>query len=197
MNCSESQNLISAYIDDELSGREIRKLLAHFEDCSVCKEELAKYTRQKEAVAALRSSYVGPVPTPDFAESVMAEISREESAAEDKNLPHLIRQFCQPFLFLLRRPALAIVCFLILVMGAVSGTFWDSFFPSKSEKRLMSVYELQAQNVSGQNVTVAHNKTEEDSIVFHHIARSSRETLAAKPCLLEYTAYTSSVPENY
>lgn len=198
MQCSEYQELISAYIDDELSKNEIKKLLVHFDHCLNCKEVLSTFTLQKEGVSALRSSYLGPVPGPEFPQTVMAEINKQISPSKTINVYLSLLNSFHSFLSFIKKPAFALSFSFLIVIGIVTGTLWESVSPNKNQKKLLSVYELQdnRNRIPKENVTFTKFEREEHSILFHHIAHSSVGTFATMPCLLEYAAYTSVSEHN-
>ena len=41
MNCKETEKMISAYLQDELEGRDLEQFMEHIGSCSDCKEELS------------------------------------------------------------------------------------------------------------------------------------------------------------
>lgn len=195
MDCSRYKEQISAYIDDELSKKEVKQLLNHFESCSECKEELSKFLLQREKLLSIRSSYSGPLPSPEFCEKVMAEIERENYSPQIIHRAFSKLDFFFPELFsYLKKPAFAVLFSFMIVVGFIMSIYFFESFPLSKVKneKLMSVYELKAPKIPSQNVPVVDLEREGDSIIFHHIAYSSTETFAAKPCLLEYTAHTSA-----
>ncbi|RLA92961.1 MAG: hypothetical protein DRG25_05405 [Deltaproteobacteria bacterium] len=194
MECSKYKEQISAYIDDELSKKELKQLLRHFESCSECKEELSKFLLQREKLLSLRSSYSGPLPSPEFSQKVMAEIEKENYSPQITHRGFSKLDFLPELFSYLKKPAFAFLFSFIIVVGFIMSIYFFESFPLlkvKNEK-LMSVYELKVPKIPSQNVPVVDLEREGDSIIFHHIAYSSTETFAAKPCLLEYAAYTSA-----
>ena len=53
MNCSEIQNLLSAYYDDELSADMRDSVAAHLNECNVCASELAGFEKLSSLTATL------------------------------------------------------------------------------------------------------------------------------------------------
>jgi len=199
MQCSEYKEQISAYIDDELSKKEIKQLLRHLESCSECKEELTKYTLQKEKIASFRASYPGPVPSINFSQEVMEKIEQEGHYTKIAKPSLAISDFLRWFPYhLIKKPALAISFSLLIIIGFTALNLLGVLPNKKHQKeRLMSVYELRARNLPSENIKVADLEKEGESTVFHHMVYSSTETFATNPCLLEYAAYTSSPRSNY
>ena len=73
MNCGEAKKLFSAYLDGQVSGREMRALDGHMEECSRCTREYAAIQRTQRLLAGL-----GPTKAPDdLALKLRIAISRE------------------------------------------------------------------------------------------------------------------------
>lgn len=70
MNCNNVQARISAYLDNELSGREMLALRAHLSACPICTEEL----RCVQVVKHLVSSVPVPGPSADFEERLVSRV---------------------------------------------------------------------------------------------------------------------------
>jgi anti-sigma factor RsiW len=188
--------MISSYIDNELPEKDTRELLAHLEHCERCTEELSTVMAQKERVTSLRSYYNSPPPDPDFPQKVMAQINAI-STPEMGFLRLFFRNFAEEFLMPIKRPALALPLILLLVTGIVSGFFLQSM-SNRPAQQLLSVYELSAQTTSSQDVEIGQAEEKAELHLFDHFADTSVETFAARPCLLEYAAYTCSSPvEDY
>ncbi|MGE5554125.1 MAG: anti-sigma factor family protein [Betaproteobacteria bacterium] len=81
MNCERVRNLISAYLDRELSPEESRLVRAHLVNCAACHAELKEEAAVKEALGALASLEVPE----DFVPSLMARLSCER--VEDRWRP--------------------------------------------------------------------------------------------------------------
>lgn len=67
MNCRRVVNLISAYIDGELTGAEMLEIRRHLSDCPECTEEYESIRATKLALSRLATA----VPRPDLAESII------------------------------------------------------------------------------------------------------------------------------
>ena len=73
MNCGEAKKLFSPYLDGQVSGREMRALNGHMEECSDCTREYAAIQRTQRLLANL-----GPKRAPaDLALKLRVAISRE------------------------------------------------------------------------------------------------------------------------
>lgn len=191
MSCSEYGELISAYIDDELSKKEVKQLLRHLEECSACEGELSRFLSQKEQLASLRAAYFGPLPRREFPQTVMAHVHKEHIPPGADRFHWSISDFFQWLFYPLRRPAFVMSFSLLAFLGLLASLYLN-LYPSQGEKKeqLMSVYELPTHKTPTKAIKAAGLEKEEDSTLFHHIAYSSAETFAPKPSLLEYAAYT-------
>jgi len=67
MNCRRVVNLISAYIDGELTGAEMLEIRRHLSDCPECTEEYESIRATKLALSRLATA----APRPDLAESII------------------------------------------------------------------------------------------------------------------------------
>ena len=197
MNCTDFHEIISAYVDDELSERDTKRLLDHLENCRDCNGELSHLTLQRERLRSLRDSYGTQDPDSGFSRTVMAAI-------DQVSLPRIspVRRFfegiVEELLLPIRKPAVALPLLLLLVTGTVTGFYLRSL-PNNQRPQMLSVYELAAaQPVPGQvnDATPVAEKVE--GHLCDHFADTSTETFAAQPCLLEYASYTcGSQVEDY
>jgi len=73
MNCGEAKKLFSPYLDGQVSGREMRALSGHMEDCSRCAREYAGVRRTQLLLANLGSTKAPA----DLALKLRVAISRE------------------------------------------------------------------------------------------------------------------------
>ncbi len=74
MNCRKVMNLISAYIDGELTGAEMLAIRRHLSECSECTREYESLRGLKEAMSRLRTV----VPRKDLAAAVVAKIEEQQ-----------------------------------------------------------------------------------------------------------------------
>jgi|YNPNPStandDraft_1061719.scaffolds.fasta_scaffold17559_2 anti-sigma factor RsiW len=70
MNCRRVANLISAYVDGELSGAEMLAIRRHLSECAECAEEYESIRLVKQAVSRLRAV----VPRKDFVAAVASRL---------------------------------------------------------------------------------------------------------------------------
>jgi len=73
MNCGEAKKLFSPYLDGEASGREMRALSGHMEECSRCAREYGAVRRTQLLLANLGSKKAPP----DLALKLRVSISQE------------------------------------------------------------------------------------------------------------------------
>jgi len=195
MSCLEYQELMSGYLDDELSKEEVKSLLVHLESCSRCKKDLTTFILQKENLIGLKSLHAAsfsPVPDRDFSQKVIEKIILSDPPTTVKKLFFDLSHFINWLVFPIKKPFYAGVYSFLILIGILTGVFLESHFTQHSQKQLLSVYELQGKKNSQEKARVASLPDEERATVFHHVASSSAETLATEPYLLKYTIYTSS-----
>ena len=77
MGCPAYKDLLSRYIDNELSKREREELQAHLQVCSRCSHALAKY-RQMEALLGSNAAKPAPKPNPAVRDKVLAAIEQQQ-----------------------------------------------------------------------------------------------------------------------
>lgn len=198
MHCTDYKELISAYVDDELSKRELMDLLDHLGSCGFCRGEVSTLTRQKQRIYAALSAGEAPTPDTDFSARIVAELAKDTATLHAASGIRLLASAAVTFLRgSLRAPAYAISAGLVLVITVVGyGVFInDSQVMAPKQKQLMNVYELQAQSgtYTPQHFTLVEKNGE--SIVYQHLAYSSAQTIGTEPCLVEYAAYTSATAE--
>lgn len=70
MNCHRISNLLSAYIDGELTGMEMLDIRRHIDQCPTCREELEQVRAVKRMVGRLKTAE----PRPDFAAGICASL---------------------------------------------------------------------------------------------------------------------------
>ena len=84
MDCLKAQTCITAYVDGELTGNELKEFLLHMRWCNNCREELEIYYTLMEATRQLDE---GLLTTNDFMKELEEKINRELNeihAAEDR-----------------------------------------------------------------------------------------------------------------
>jgi hypothetical protein len=192
MSCFEYQELISGYLDDELSKQELKDLLIHLEACQSCKKNLTDLILQKEKLVSLRVIPCGPIPDLNFAQTVIEKISQVDLDHKTKKSRFSFSHFVNWLLFPIKNPFYAGVFSFLILIGVITGVFLENFITHHEQKKLLSVYELKDKKSLQGTAQLASSEDEKKAIVFNHVASSSVETLANEPCLLKYTAYTAS-----
>lgn len=193
MSCFEYQELISGYLDDELSKEELKGLLVHLEACPSCKKNLTTFILQKEKLVSLRAIPSAPIPDLNFAQRVIEKITEGDPHPTTKKSPFNLSQFINWLVSPVKNPIFytGVFSFLVLI-GVLTGVYLEKFITHHEQKKLLSVYELQDKKPFQGPAQLASLEDEKRAIVFHHVASSSIATLANEPCLLKYTAYTAS-----
>ena len=62
MRCNESQNLLSAYLDEQLSVSRMRRVATHLDGCRTCSGELRDLASARDLLRLLSD----PIPRPEF-----------------------------------------------------------------------------------------------------------------------------------
>lgn len=192
MSCLEYQELISGYLDDELSKEELKGLLVHLEACQSCKKSLTTFIAQKEKLGSLRAIPSAPIPDLNFAQRVIEKITQEYPHPKTKKSPFNLSQFINWLVFPIKNPFYAGVFSFLILIGVLTGVFLENFITHHEQKKLLSVYKLQDKKPFQGTAQLASLEDEKKAVVFHHVASSSIGTFANEPSLLKYTAYTAS-----
>ena len=79
MNCNKAQELISQYIDNELSAQSVSELLKHFEECDKCKQDYIMLKNIKTVLSKAPKKELSS----DFTASVMNKIKSENIEKDD------------------------------------------------------------------------------------------------------------------
>jgi anti-sigma factor RsiW len=73
MNCRKVTNLISAYIDGELTGTEMLAIRRHLSECADCAQEYESMRSLKEAMSRLRTV----MPRKDFVADIFTKVQEQ------------------------------------------------------------------------------------------------------------------------
>ena len=74
MNCHHARQLISPYLDQQLTGREMLALHQHFTECASCEAERRSIRQVKTLLRALHE----PRPRPDLSGAISARLAESE-----------------------------------------------------------------------------------------------------------------------
>ena len=74
MNCRRVINLMSAYVDGELTGVEMLDIRAHLHDCAECRKEWESVRLIKQALTGLKTM----TPRDEFAASILRQLDAVE-----------------------------------------------------------------------------------------------------------------------
>jgi hypothetical protein len=78
MKCSDFEELLSAYANDELSRTQREFIDEHLSGCDSCRELLSEYIKVKQDVGQLRDL----APFPDFSRDIMLRISEKKNPSK-------------------------------------------------------------------------------------------------------------------
>jgi len=118
MNCGEAKKLFSPYIDGQVSGREMRALNGHMEECSGCAREYVAMQRTQQLLADL-----GPKKAPaDLALKLRVAISREVSQKRRSRFEGVLVRL-ENALNAFMVPATAGLVSAVLIFGLLLGFF--------------------------------------------------------------------------
>ncbi len=73
--CERYGELLSAYIDDELSSTELVDLAGHLKICIGCAREMDKLMAVKTAIHSAEPFWPKPIPSPQFVASVLGSVA--------------------------------------------------------------------------------------------------------------------------
>ncbi len=113
MNCEHIHNLLSSFMEDELSAEEKKRVEAHLEECADCRTLLASLKDAREAMMSF--------PELEVSESLLNRLSA---------IPHRKRRFQLELDFLLRPSFQPILTAATIIMTLVS---FYLFNPNKDE----------------------------------------------------------------
>lgn len=82
MNCKNVQSLLSAYLDEELSGREMLDIREHLHECNDCTEEL----RCIEGLKRLLGGTPVPEPSAGFEDRLVSSVMSAARPVEPKRI---------------------------------------------------------------------------------------------------------------
>ena len=183
-DCVNYRELISAYIDDELKGKELKDLLLHLEGCFECKKELGKLLTLREFVRKEFELNLGILPTQDFTSQVLQKIEEKDNV--EVKQPPLLDFFLNS---LTRQVKItACVCTSVLII-----TFGIWFFKAKEKHidNFLNIYELKSTKKNSSYIPSLEKEEELRRIVFYHLKQTKASTLELNPGAVEYVAYTS------
>ena len=185
MKCQKYHELISAFIDNELSMKETLKLKRHLKSCDSCKEEMKimsklQYEFQKEG-----QSRIAPQPGEDFSLRVMNVIRTLPVEKKKRVLPSFnsfqtVRAWIASFD---RKPVLA------YSFSGMAVIFFIGFmlFNSIDKDEMKTVYEL-----AKITPTVATEQQREDDVNYYvreYVINASHAGLGIRDGIIESVSY--------
>jgi hypothetical protein len=116
MKCGEAKKLFSPYVDGQMSGRQMRALDGHMEECSRCAREYVAVRRTQQLLAN-----VGPKKAPaDLALKLRVAISREAAQRRRSRFEGVLVRF-ENTLNAFMVPATAGLVSAVLIFGLLLG----------------------------------------------------------------------------
>lgn len=110
MTCTQTQHLISAYMDKELSGVEMQMVGQHLRQCPDCAKEHQQMLTMKRMMATLQ----GPAPSDDFEARLMQAVAVGYQQTQASQQPFWVKWFRLP---MVARPVMAFGGICIAVTG--------------------------------------------------------------------------------
>jgi hypothetical protein len=118
MNCGEAKHLFSPYLDGRVSGREMRALTGHMQECPRCVHEYVALQRAQQLLAGL-----GPKKAPpDLALKLRVALSREAAMQRRPRLEGVLVRL-ENVLNAFMVPATAGLVSAVLTFGLLLGFF--------------------------------------------------------------------------
>jgi hypothetical protein len=118
MNCDKAKKLFSPYLDGQVSGREMRALNGHMEECARCRREYGALQRTQQLLANL-GSRKAPA---DLALRLRVAISREGAQRRRSRFEGVLVRF-ENTLNAFMVPATAGLVSAVLIFGLLLGFF--------------------------------------------------------------------------
>jgi anti-sigma factor RsiW len=155
MKCTDVQQRIKAYLDNELNGRDAEAISVHIKRCSSCSKEAALLSRAWDILRELP----GPETVPDLVPATLSRIKEEADASFWQKLSRLLLPVPVPAF-----AAFALV--LGLFIGARLGTSLSIRYaePGASEDPLyLELFqELPPESIGDAYMQVNYSKGDED-----------------------------------
>jgi len=127
MKCREVNELLIAYLDNEVTPSERTLIQAHLAGCDACQEELAALSALQSRVSqSLQFKAVQVAPSPQAWSRLQTRLARESRSSSWFQRPALavrrVRQACQPRegMALKQRFVLALVAALVIITGTMA-----------------------------------------------------------------------------
>lgn len=118
MNCGEAKKLFSPYLDGRVSGREMRALNGHLEECSRCTHEYTALQRTQQLLASLGTKKAPA----DLALKLRVAISREAAQQRHSRYEGMLVRL-ENALNAFMVPATAGLVSAVLIFGLLLGFF--------------------------------------------------------------------------
>jgi anti-sigma factor RsiW len=155
MKCNDVQQRLKAYLDNELTGRDVEAISSHIKSCPSCSKEAALLSRTWEMLLELP----GTETVPDLVPATLSRIQEESDAT-------LLQRFSR-LLLPAPTPAFAAIALILgLFIGARLGTLISTgnAEPGTSEDPLyLEIFqELPPESIGDAYIQVNYGKGDED-----------------------------------
>lgn len=185
MNCSDYQELISAFLDNALRPGEVELLESHFKACLDCQEEMSEL----ESLRALFQHHVNSKPypkaSPHFAAKVIDSLRRE--AKSNVVPPHESFSILERVKQWLRQPQLTRWLAFTSVLALIflfAGLLLSSLRENSRDK---FVYELESPRISSVSLNRKNNL---QYYLEEHALKAAEYPIAGNKGLIEYVKNT-------
>ncbi len=172
MNCRRVHGLLSAYIDREVTGREMLVIRAHLAQCPDCADECESLSCTKEAVAALRTR----APQSDLETLILTRVARERRA------PAVWPALAVASSDRVRQARLAALA-AALAVTALALSVRNTLVDQADRRDALAVHHPagQAGSVADWNVEALHGDVDRQSVSTWAVPASRVETLGSQP----------------
>lgn len=158
MDCIRIEQLISAYLDGELTPSEAGAVRSHLDACAICRREYENMAELSDALKQV-TNVVLQAPA-GFKDAIMLQIANDEKLVVSSNK---FRRFNQSW----KQLAAGVAAALLLVFGAVNINFTPWVQIAKNEPVVKTVQPSLTSNdiPNGNNNPVPVNPTNNDAVV--------------------------------
>ncbi len=119
MKCTDAERSFSAYMDHAMTGKQMREISTHLEECGKCRSELALLSNTQKLVAGLGRKQ----PPADLALKLRVRLSQEMARSRRSRFEGL-RVRVQNAVNAFMGPATAGMVTAVIVFGLLMGVLW-------------------------------------------------------------------------
>ena len=160
MNCTQTQSLLTAYLDGEVTPSEKAMIQAHLSDCSVCQQELTLLSTARSRVRTmLQHRTIHAVPSPQAWAQLEARLAKDAQPSSTKpwfsrlapGMSQLVRQFFSGGVTMQKRPILAGgMAFLAIAIAAI--LIFNNVTPVSAQQILQRAAAAQASSEAAEGI---------------------------------------------